>query len=74
MTTLFESEKGLAVMLASFAFEQSKTVQLSVDASRKVTSVQSALRGKLEWSEKDGRIEVTVPQLPPAGVDVIILR
>ena len=37
-----------------------------------IFAVVSSLKGKLEWTEKNGRIEITVPQLTP--VDVIILR
>ena len=80
-TTVFTHESGLAVMLASFRptppeskcyGQPIESSTLSVKPDRKVTSVVSSLKGKLEWTEKNGRIEITVPKLDP--VDVIILR
>jgi hypothetical protein len=71
-TAVFTHASGMAVMLASFLRQPPGATTLSVKPDRKVTSVVSALKGKLEWTEKEGRIEIAVPKLDP--VDVIILK
>jgi hypothetical protein len=71
--TLFEHDDGAAVLLNSFSREPVEAGHtLSVRLDRPVTSVESALRGPLEWEDRDGRIEIRAPRLDP--VDVIILR
>jgi len=71
-STVFEGDRGLAVLLTSYAFEPPAKGHLSVATDRDVKSAASALRGPLKFEEKDGRVEVDVPKLDP--VDVIILR
>lgn len=71
--TLFEHEKGLAVMLAGFGGSGiAGSSLLSVRADRPVKEVVSSLRGPLEWQLKDGRIEIKITRIDP--VDVVILR
>ena len=72
-TTVFTHETGIAVLLNSFSRQAPPaSSHLSVKPGRPIKEVVSALNGKVEWQEKEGRIEIGVPQLNP--VDVIILR
>ncbi|MBS3761733.1 MAG: beta-galactosidase trimerization domain-containing protein [Planctomycetes bacterium] len=70
--TVFTSDAGVAVLLASFAVDPSPAGRLSVKLDRPVTTVKSSLQGELEWRQIGGRIEVEIPGLDP--VDVIIFR
>jgi hypothetical protein len=71
--TLFEHEKGMAVMLADFAWPQRDTNSLlSVKTDRPIKTVVSALNGPLEWKRNGDRIEIVTKPLKP--VDVVILK
>ncbi len=82
--TLFEHADGAAVLLTNFGPASTDVADireappprkgdlLSVRLDRPVKSVESALRGPLEWQMKDGRVELRTPPMDP--VDVVILR
>lgn len=76
--TLFEHSTGIAVMLNNFTpghLDPSKSpTKLSIETTRKITTVESALRGPLPWKRTLGRIEIETPSPADLIVDTIILR
>lgn len=76
--TLFEHATGLAVMLNNFTpghvTASKDPTRLSVETDRKVTRVESALRGPLPWKRVGGRIEIETPSPAELIVDTIILK